>query len=128
VQSRREKLAVRAATLGVIAAGCVLAALMHTPASLPSTAFGSALLLFCERVVLVVAGLLFLLVVAYRGWRGELPLKLSERGAEWEPMVQQGDSLLSELAAIEEQLDALRNEFDVLASKVGVSFPERRLK
>lgn len=46
-------------------------------------ALGSELLLHVERGVAFLALLLFVLVVVVRGWKGELPIALSQQGAEW---------------------------------------------
>jgi len=67
---------------GIVAAlSLLLPLLMHVPGSLPSTAMGSALLLYLERVLAVFAILLFLLVFLYRSLvHGELPRAVSGRG------------------------------------------------
>jgi hypothetical protein len=75
---------VRLASGAVVALSLVLPLLMRIPGSLPSTAMGSALLLYLERVLAVFAILLLLLVFLYRSLvHGELPKTVSGRGAEW---------------------------------------------
>jgi hypothetical protein len=100
VQTRSEKLFVRTASLAVVGGGVALAALMHTPSRLPGPALGSGLLLFFERLMVVLAALLFVLVALVRGWRGELPHRLSERGAEWEPVITGEAALRRDLETI----------------------------
>jgi hypothetical protein len=79
-----ERFVVRLGSGVVAALSLVLPLLMRVPESLPSTAMGSALLLYLERVVAVFAILLFLLVFLYRSLvHGELPKTVSGRGAEW---------------------------------------------
>src|SRR5436189_59561 len=54
----------------------------------PTTAMGSELLLYLERVLAVFSILLFLLVFLYRSFvHGELPKAVSGRGAEWSDVV-----------------------------------------
>jgi hypothetical protein len=79
-----ERSVVRLASGVVAALSLVLPLLMRVPERLPSTAMGSALLLYLERVLAVFAILLFLLVFLYRGLvHAELPKAVSGRGAEW---------------------------------------------
>jgi hypothetical protein len=79
-----ERSVVRLASGVVAALSLVLPLLMRVPESLPSTAMGSALLLYLERVLAVFGILLFLLVFLYRSLvHGELPKTVSGRGAEW---------------------------------------------
>jgi hypothetical protein len=103
-----ERLIVRTASFAIVAGSVVLAAFMHSPARLPAVAFGSAVLLFLERSVVVLAVFLFLLVVLYRGWRGELPTSLSGKGAEWEPIAHQNNALERQIAELRVQLETLR--------------------
>jgi hypothetical protein len=79
-----ERLVVRLASGVVAALSLVLPLLMRVPESLPSTAMGSVLLLYLERVGAVFAILLLLLVFLYRSLvHGELPKAISGQGAEW---------------------------------------------
>jgi hypothetical protein len=83
-----ERAVVRIASGAVALLSLILPLLMHVPKSLPSTAMGSALLLYLERVLAVFAILLFLLVFLYRSLvHGELPKAVSGRGAEWSDIV-----------------------------------------
>ena len=88
---------------GVVAAlSLVLPLLMRVPESLPSTAMGSALLLYLERVLAVFVILLFLLVFLYRSFfHGELPKAVSGRGAEW-------TDLGTTARELQKQIDELR--------------------
>ena len=80
----------------------VLPLLMHVPESMPSTAMGSALLLYLERVLAVFVILLFLLVFLYRSFfHGELPKAVSGRGAEW-------TDLGTTARELQKQIDELR--------------------
>jgi hypothetical protein len=83
-----ERRVVRVAS-GVIAfLSLVLPLFMPVPESLPAIAMGSALLLYLERVLAVLAILLFVLVFLYRSLvHGELPKAISGRGAEWSDVV-----------------------------------------
>jgi hypothetical protein len=73
-----ERSAVRVASGVVAALSLVLPLLMRVPERLPSTAMGSALLLYLERILAVFAILLFLLVFLYRSLvHGELPRAVS---------------------------------------------------
>ena len=83
--------------------------LMRVPESLPSTAMGSALLLYLERVLTVFAILLFLLVFLYRSLvHGELPKAVSGRGAEW------SDLAGTTARDLQTQIDDLRDAVDDL--------------
>jgi hypothetical protein len=76
-----ERSLVRLASGVVAALSLVLPLLMRVPESLPSTAMGSALLLYLERVLAGFAILLFLLVFLYRSLvHGELPKTVSGLG------------------------------------------------
>jgi hypothetical protein len=79
-----ERILVRLTSGAVVVLSLVLPLVMRVPESLPSTAMGSALLLYLERVLAVFAILLLLLVFLYRSLvHGELPKTVSGRGAEW---------------------------------------------
>jgi membrane protein implicated in regulation of membrane protease activity len=79
-----ERHAVRAGAIAVTAAALVLPIFMAVPRKLPATAMGSELLLYFERLVVIFAVLLFMLVFLYRSLvHGELPRAISGRGAEW---------------------------------------------
>jgi hypothetical protein len=79
-----ERILVRLTSGAVVVLSLVLPLVMRVPESSPSTAMGSALLLYLERVLAVFAILLFLLVFLYRSFvHGELPKAISGRGAEW---------------------------------------------
>jgi hypothetical protein len=79
-----ERLVVRLGSGLVALLSLGLPLLMRVPESLPAIAMGSALLLYLERVLAVLAILLFLLVFLYRSLlHGELPRAVSGRGAEW---------------------------------------------
>ena len=95
---------------GVVAAlSLALPLLMRVPESLPSTAMGSALLLYLERVLAVFAILLFLLVFLYRSLvHGELPKAISGRGAEW------SDLAGTTARDLQTQIDDLRDAVDDL--------------
>jgi chaperonin cofactor prefoldin len=54
--------------------------------------------------------LLFLLVVLFRGWRGDLPTSISEKGAEWQPIEKQTASLQQQLDELQTQIDQLVRE------------------
>jgi peptidoglycan hydrolase CwlO-like protein len=103
---------VRFATLAVVVGAAVGAALMHVPGKLPSTAMGSVALLFFERFVVVFVALLFLLVALFRGWRGELPIAISEKGAEWQPIEEQTTSLQEQIDELQRQLEDVETELD----------------
>jgi hypothetical protein len=99
-----ERSVVRLASGVVAALSLVLPLLMRVPESLPSTAIGSALLLYLERVLAVFAILLFLLVFLYRSLvHGELPKTVSGRGAEWSDLA---DTTAKELQTQIDELDA----------------------
>jgi hypothetical protein len=51
---------------------------MDVPTKLPSVALESELLLYVERGLAFLAILLFVLVVVVRGWKGDLPIALSQ--------------------------------------------------
>jgi hypothetical protein len=107
-----ERLVVRLASGVVAALSLVLPLLMHVPESLPSTAMGSALLLYLERVLAVFAILLFFLVFLYRSLvHGELPRAVSGRGAEWSDLADSSRSTSNRLQA---QIDDLRAAVDDL--------------
>jgi hypothetical protein len=104
-----ERTVVRLASGVVAALSLVLPLLMRVPESLPSTAMGSALLLYLERVVAVFAILLFVLVFLYRSLvHGELPKAISGRGAEW------SDLAGTTARDLQTQIDDLRDAVDDL--------------
>jgi hypothetical protein len=90
---------------GVVAAvSVVLPLLMWVSERLPSTAMGSALLLYLKRALAVCVILLFLFL--YRSLvHGELP-RISGRGAEWSDLVASSGSTTSELQTQVDELDA----------------------
>jgi hypothetical protein len=97
-----ERVVVRLASGAVAALSLVLPLLMRVPESLPSTAMGSALLLYLERVLAVFAILVLLLVFLYRSFiHGELPKAVSARGAEW-------SDLGTSARELQKQIDELR--------------------
>jgi hypothetical protein len=103
-----ERLVVRLASGVVAVLSLVLPLVMHVPESLPSTAMGSALLLYLERVLAVFGILLFLLVFLYRSLvHGELPKAISGRGAEW-----------SDLAASSKELQTQVDELDAFVERL----------
>src|SRR4051794_22399465 len=109
---------VRAATLALVGGSVVAAALMHVPKTLPSVAMGSVALLFFERFLVVFIALLFLLVALFRGWRGDLPVSFSEKGAAWEPLADQTESLAARLDGLQTQIDELRRVVDLITSRM----------
>ena len=99
----------RVASSVVAALSLVLPLLMRVPGKLPSTAMGSALLLYLERVIAVFAILLFVLVFLYRSLvHGELPKAISGRGAEW------SDLAGTTARDLQTQIDDLRDAVDDL--------------
>ena len=107
-----EKHLVRVGSLAVVGLSLALPAFMHVPASLPSTAMGSELLLYLERVLAVFGICLLLLVFLYRGLiRGELPRVISERGVEWQEMAEGTarvtDTLQVEVGELRKQIEAI---------------------
>ena len=104
-----EKHLVRAAS-GVIAAlSLALPLLMRVPENLPSTAMGSALLLYLERVLAVFVILLFLLVFLYRSLvHGELPKAISGRGAEWSDLSVSSKELQTQVDELDAAVERLR--------------------
>jgi hypothetical protein len=105
-----ERSVVRLASGVVAALSLVLPLLMRVPESLPSTAMGSALPLYLERVLAVFAILLFLLVFLYRSLvHGELPKTVSGRGAEWSDLAESSRTASNKLQT---QVDDLRAAVD----------------
>jgi hypothetical protein len=104
-----ERSVVRLASGVVAALSLVLPLLMRAPESLPSTAMGSALLLYLERVVAVFAILLFLLVFLYRSLvHGELPKAISGRGAEWSDLPVSSKELQTQVDELDAVVERLR--------------------
>jgi hypothetical protein len=107
-----ERSVVRVASGAIALLSLVLPLLMRVPESLPSTAMGSVLLLYLERVVAVFAILLLLLVFLYRSLvHGELPRAVSGRGAEWSDLADSSRSTSNRLQA---QIDDLRSALEDL--------------
>ena len=103
-----ERAVVRVASGLVAALSFVLPLFMRVPERLPSTAMGSALLLYLERVLTVFAILLFVLVFLYRSFvHGELPRAISGRGAEW-----------SDIVAGSRELHSRIDELDLVLTRV----------
>jgi membrane protein implicated in regulation of membrane protease activity len=114
-----EKAVVRIAAVAVTAGSLLLPTVMAVPAELPAIAMGSALLLYLERVLVVFAVLLFLLVFLYRALvRGELPKAISGRGAEWQDVVDTTTSttrpLQAQVNALEARVKSLREIVEAL--------------
>ena len=82
---------------------------MRVPERLPAIAMGSTLLMYLERVIAVFFILSFLLVFLYHGLlRGELPKAISERGAEWQDVLEEtADHLQDQVLGLEAQLESL---------------------
>ena len=98
------------------AAAIVLPIFMPVPRVLPATAMGSALLLYLERGLAVLAILLFLLVFLYRSLvHGELPRAISDRGAEWTDLAA---TTTSATDVVQEQIDALRADLEGLKDEI----------
>jgi hypothetical protein len=92
---------------------------MDVPAKLPSVALESELLLYCERGVSLFAILLFVLVVVVRGWKGELPIALSQRGAEWADAAGATTRVLeAQVAEVQAQVDGLAAELQEVSEIV----------
>ena len=112
-----EKHLVRAASGVVAALSLALPLLMRVPENLPSTAMGSALLLYLERVLAVFVILLFLLVFLYRSLvHAELPRAVSGRGAEWTDLADSSSLTSSELQT---QVDELRDAIAEIRETLG---------
>jgi hypothetical protein len=104
-----ERTVVRLASAVVAALSLVLPLLMRVPENLPSTAMGSALLLYLERVGAVFAILLFLLVFLYRSLvYGELPKAISGRGAEWTDLSVSSKELQTQVDELDAYVERLR--------------------
>ena len=99
---------------GVVAAlSFALPLFMHVPESLPSTAMGSTLLLYLERVLAVFAILLFLLVFLYRSLvHGELPKAISGRGAEWSDLSVPSKELQTQVDELDAAVESLRESVE----------------
>jgi hypothetical protein len=109
-----EKSVVRLGSGLVALLSLVLPLLMRVPESLPSTAMGSALLLYLERVLTVFAILLFLLVFLYRSLvHAELPKAVSGRGAEW------SDLAGATAKELQTQIDELRTAVKQIREDLG---------
>jgi hypothetical protein len=110
---------VRTAALVVTAVSAVLPTFMAVPEELPSTAMGSELLLYLERVLAVFAALLLFVVFLYRSLvHGELPYVISGRGVEWSQIAENATSATVRLQA---QIDGLRRELRTLRTSRGRS-------
>jgi hypothetical protein len=108
-----ERTVVRLASGVVAALSLVLPLLMHVPESLPSTAMGSALLLYLERVLTVFGILLFLLVFVYRSFvHGELPNAISGRGAEWSDLSGSSKELQTQVDELDAAVERLRESVE----------------
>jgi hypothetical protein len=72
--------------IGVIAAlggaGIVTIA-TGTPAALPDIALSSSVLFHLERIVVLLASAVAILLVVSRAWRGELPFEISAQGLKY---------------------------------------------
>jgi peptidoglycan hydrolase CwlO-like protein len=117
-----EKQVVRASVVAVVALSVTLPSAMAAPARLPSVATGSALLLYAERALVIFGLLVALLVFLYRGWHGQLPRSVSERGAEWEDLAaadggfqKQIDKLSASIDEIQQMLLELREPESTIA-------------
>jgi hypothetical protein len=99
---------VRVAAVGVVAASAALPAAMAVPARLPSVATGSALLLYVERAMAIFGALVLALVFLYRGWHGQLPRRVSERGAEWEDLAAAGGGMQEQIEELSARVDEMQ--------------------
>jgi hypothetical protein len=119
MRSGAETRFVRAGTLVLASAAAIAPAFMDVPAKLPSVALESELLLYCERGVSLFAILLFVLVVVVRGWKGELPIALSQRGAEWADAAGATTRVLeAQVAEVQAQVDGLAAELQEVSEIV----------
>ena len=105
---------VRAVSLTTVVASTMAVAVTSVPAKLPAAALGSVLVLYVERLVIVLAALLFVAVAAVRGWRGDLPESLSEKGAAWGPLDRQQETTQERLAALVDEVQELRQSVALL--------------
>lgn len=109
----------RAGTLVLASAAAIAPAFMDAPAKLPSVALDSELVLYCERGIALFATALFVFVVVVRGWTGELPIALSQRGAEWADAAGATTRVLeAQVAVVQAQLGALAVELQEVSEIV----------
>lgn len=115
-----ERTLVRIGTLAIVAVAVLVPFWMATPEKLPGVALGSEALLHVERTLAMLVALLFLLVVAVRGWRGQLPKALSGRGIEYEEVVRTtadaARAMEDTAKATVEALDALQTTLEAHAA------------
>lgn len=83
-------------------------------------ALGSPLVLVVERTVLLLAGWLFLLVVACQGWQGRLPIEVSGGGVKYAD-AEAGQVVVDQAEAAllrhDTDIDALRREIADLGKR-----------
>jgi hypothetical protein len=108
-----DKRVVRVSSLGVVVSSATLPLAMQVPTPLPAIATGSVLLLYVERAVAIFVALVLVLVFLYRGWHGQLPRSVSEKGAEWEELAAPTAD-----GAVQEQVEALSRRVDALQHDV----------
>lgn len=112
-----DKHVVRASVVAVVVLSAALPAAMAVPARLPPVATGSALLLYAERALLIFGLLVALLVFLYRGWHGQLPRSVSERGAEWEDLASATGGCEDQIAQLSQRVDDVERAAQALAEK-----------
>ena len=109
-----DKQVVRVSSLGVVVSSVTLPLAMRVPTPLPAIATGSALLLYVERALAIFVALVLVLVFLYRGWHGQLPRSVSEKGAEWEELA----TTVAADGGLEEQIEGLSRRVDTLQHDV----------
>jgi hypothetical protein len=58
------------------------------------------------------------LVFLYRGWHGQLPRRVSERGAEWEDLASTtGAGIEAQVDELSQRVDDLQSAVEALAAK-----------
>jgi hypothetical protein len=106
------------------------------PKKLPSAALGSFAFLHFEESLALLLGFILLVMIVLRLWRGELPIKVNSRGAEFQAttlettdvLVQQTDKLqvqmdylqrdMGQLSLSQRQLDQLAVQMDALQVQI----------
>jgi hypothetical protein len=118
-----DKHVVRASVVAVVALSASLPAAMAVPARLPSVATGSTLLLYAERALAVFAVLVPALVFLYRGWHGQLPRSVSERGAEWEALATAEDGVQEQIDELSARVDEVKRILSGLGGSTSTMAP-----
>jgi hypothetical protein len=111
-----DKNIIRWTTISLVVVAFVLPYWMASPKKLPSLALGDGSVLYAERGFALFFVALFVVVVVFRAWDGDLPNSMSDRGVGGaDKVIQKSDDSMEKMQG---QIDALEKMIDRLSDEV----------